>query len=84
MKKYLNEGIERKEAMKQVAKEKNITKSEVYKECLNLGIWYKNFSWQNFYTVVICGCINSLGYDFPLGKLCPFLILLGGDKSRKI
>lgn len=36
MKKYLDSGMDKKEAMKQVAKDKNITKSEVYKECLNL------------------------------------------------
>ena len=34
MKKYLESGMDKKEAMKQVAKEKNITKSEVYKEWL--------------------------------------------------
>ena len=34
MKKYLEKGIDKKEAMKQVAKDKNITKSEVYKEWL--------------------------------------------------
>lgn len=34
MKKYLESGMDKKEAMKQVAKDKNITKSEVYKEWL--------------------------------------------------
>ena len=34
MRKYLNAGMDKKDAMKQVAKEKNITKSEVYKEWL--------------------------------------------------
>ena len=34
MKKYLENGMDKKEAMKQVAKDKNITKSEVYKEWL--------------------------------------------------
>lgn len=34
MKKYLDTGMDKKEAMKQVAKDKNITKSEVYKEWL--------------------------------------------------
>ena len=34
MKKYLELGMDKKEAMKQVAKDKNITKSEVYKEWL--------------------------------------------------
>ena len=34
MKKYLDSGMDKKEAMKQVAKDKNITKSEVYKEWL--------------------------------------------------
>ena len=31
MKQYLKEGIDKKEAMKKVAKDKGITKSEVYK-----------------------------------------------------
>lgn len=34
MKKYLSNGMDKKEAMKQVAKDKNITKSEVYREWL--------------------------------------------------
>ena len=34
MKKYLDSGMDKKDAMKQVAKDKNITKSEVYKEWL--------------------------------------------------
>ena len=34
MKKYLNEGLDKKEAMKRVAKDKGISKSEVYKELL--------------------------------------------------
>lgn len=38
MKKYLSQGIDKKEAMKLVAKEKKITKSEVYKECVKLRI----------------------------------------------
>ena len=38
MRKYLDEGLDKKEAMKKVAKEKSITKSEVYKECLNLKL----------------------------------------------
>jgi len=36
MRKYLNKGMDKKEAMKQVAKDKNITKSEVYKEWLRV------------------------------------------------
>ena len=36
MKKYLDEGLDKKEAMKRVAKDKNMTKSEVYKECLKM------------------------------------------------
>ena len=36
MKKYLDSGMDKKDAMKQVAKDKNITKSEVYKEWLRL------------------------------------------------
>ena len=35
MKQYLKEGIDKKEAMKKVAKDKGITKSEVYKHLLN-------------------------------------------------
>ena len=35
MKQYLKEGIDKKEAMKKVAKDKGITKSEVYKYLLN-------------------------------------------------
>lgn len=35
MKKYLEEGMDKKEAMKLVAKQKNISKSEVYKEYMN-------------------------------------------------
>lgn len=35
MEKYLNEGLDKKEAMKKVAKDKNITKSEVYKYLIN-------------------------------------------------
>lgn len=38
MKKYLSQGIDKKEAMKLVAKEKGTTKSEVYKECVKLRI----------------------------------------------
>ncbi len=34
MKKYLNSGLDKKDAMKQVAKDKGITKSEVYKKLL--------------------------------------------------
>ena len=33
---YLEEGYDKKEAMKMVAKKKNISKSQVYKELLNL------------------------------------------------
>ncbi len=35
MKKYLEEGMDKKEAMKLVAKQKNVSKSEVYKEYMN-------------------------------------------------
>ena len=38
MQEYLAEKMDKKEAMKRVAKEKNMTKSEVYKECLKLEI----------------------------------------------
>ena len=38
MEKYMTAGMDRKEAMKQVAKDKQMTKSEVYKECLNDNI----------------------------------------------
>ncbi len=34
MEQYLKEGMDKKEAMKKVAKEKHMTKSEVYKKCL--------------------------------------------------
>ena len=36
MKKYTSQGVDKKEAMKLVAKEKGITKSEVYKQCLKM------------------------------------------------
>ena len=36
VKKYMNEGLNKKEAIKKVAKDKNINKNEVYKECLDL------------------------------------------------
>lgn len=36
VKKYMNEGLNKKEAIKKVAKDKNINKNEVYKECLEL------------------------------------------------
>lgn len=36
MKKYISQGVDKKEAMKLVAKEKGITKSEVYKQCLKM------------------------------------------------
>ena len=35
MQKYLEEGLEKKEAMKKVAKDKGISKSQVYKELLS-------------------------------------------------
>ena len=35
MKQYIDEGIDKKEAMKKVAKEKNMSKSEIYKYMLN-------------------------------------------------
>ena len=38
MKKYLDSGMDKKEAMKQVAKDKGITKSEVYKEWLKVEV----------------------------------------------
>ena len=31
---YLNQGIQKKEAMKMVAKDRGISKKEVYKECI--------------------------------------------------
>ena len=36
VKKYMNDGLNKKEAIKKVAKDKNINKNEVYKECLEL------------------------------------------------
>ena len=36
VKKYIKQGIDKKEAIKRVAKEKDISKNEVYKECLNI------------------------------------------------
>lgn len=36
VKKYIEDGFDKKEAIKKVAKEKNINKNEVYKECLDL------------------------------------------------
>ncbi len=38
MEEYLKAGMDKKEAMRQVAKEKQITKSEVYKECLKFDV----------------------------------------------
>ena len=35
MKEYISAGMNKKEAMKKVAKEKGVTKSEIYKYCLN-------------------------------------------------
>lgn len=36
VKKYMTDGLNKKEAIKKVAKDKNINKNEVYKECLDL------------------------------------------------
>lgn len=50
MSQYEKSGLERKEAMKLVAKAKNITKSEVYKYLLNTKKWWKSdhVLWSDF------------------------------------